>query len=120
VRTTPPAAPAATSSTTNNGGGAGTFDLQAGTAIIGAITDTFPGFEDLQGSEGNDLILGSGGRNRLTGGGGDDTIRGRDGIDVIVGREAGGDPDLELNCGAGDNSEEKAVVDPEDPPPISC
>ena len=60
----------------NNGGGAGTFDLEAGTAVIGATTDTFPGFEDLQGSEGDDLILGSNGANRLTGGGGDDTIRG--------------------------------------------
>jgi hypothetical protein len=35
--------------------------------------------------------------------------------------DASGGPGRDfVNCGAGDNSEEKAVVDPEDPPPISC
>jgi hypothetical protein len=45
----------------------------------------------------------------------------RRGIVVIDAREGGGgDPDIEIDCGPGDNSKEKAIVDPGDPKPKSC
>jgi len=97
------------------------IDLAAALATGLTIgTDTFSGIENAQGSEDDDKILGDDKRNRLVGGGGADTIRGRGGIDVIDARGAGNDPDIEINCGPGDNSKEKALVDPEDPAPISC
>jgi hypothetical protein len=97
--------------------------INLATAIATGSTignDTFSGIENAQGSEDDDEILGDGKRNRLIGGGGDDTIRARGGIDVIDARAPGDDPDVEINCGPGDNSKEKALVDPEDPAPISC
>ena len=40
---------------------------------------------------------------------------------MIDAREGGGgDPDVLIDCGPGDNSKEKAIVDPEDPAPVNC
>jgi len=105
-----------------NNGGTLTLDVAAGTGDgVNSGVDTLKSIEDAQGSEGPDTLLGDNGPNLLIGGGGDDTIRGRGGIDVIDAREGGGgDPDVEINCGPGDNSKQRAIVDPEDPKPKSC
>jgi RTX calcium-binding nonapeptide repeat (4 copies) len=97
-----------------------TLDLAAGTATGPTIgTDTFTGVENAQASEDDDDLLGSNGANRLIGGGDPDTIRGRGGIDVIDARD--GEADVEINCGAGKNSRERALIDPGlDPAPKSC
>ena len=98
------------------------LDLGALTATGPTIgSDEFSSIENAQGSEDDDDIRGNDGRNRLIGGGGDDELRGRGGIDVIDAREGGGgDPDVLIDCGPGDNSKEKAIVDPEDPAPVNC
>ena len=98
------------------------IDLAAGTSLASnGDADEFSGIEDAQGSEDPDEFFGDGGANVLIGGGGDDEINGRGGIDIIDAREPGSsDPDVVIDCGPGDNSKEKAIVDPEDPDPISC
>jgi Ca2+-binding RTX toxin-like protein len=97
-----------------------TLDLGAGTATGPSIgTDTFSGFENAQASEDDDTLLGSNGPNRLIGGGDPDTIRGRGGVDIINARD--GEADVEINCGPGKNSRERALIDPGiDPAPKSC
>ena len=81
--------------------------------------DTFSSIENAQGSEDDDEVLGDDKANRLIGGGNLDTIRGRGGIDVIDAKD--NEADIEIDCGPGDNSKEKAKIDVGlDPDPISC
>lgn len=95
------------------------IDLAAGDSFASnGDEDHFSKMEDAQGSEGEDELFGDGKANLLIGGGGPDDIRGRGGIDVINAKD--GEADQVINCGPGDNSKEKAKVDPADPAPISC
>jgi Ca2+-binding RTX toxin-like protein len=63
-------------------------DLAANTASGGdASGDVISGFEDVYGSDFNDIISGNGGANYLYGSDGNDTINGRGGNDIIDGEE---------------------------------
>ncbi|SFG41269.1 Ca2+-binding protein, RTX toxin-related [Roseobacter denitrificans OCh 114] len=63
-----------------------TIDLAAGTGSGGhADGDVFSGFENVQGSEHNDIIRGDAGTNLLNGENGNDILEGRDGDDVLFG-----------------------------------
>ncbi|WP_265564448.1 calcium-binding protein [Sphingomicrobium arenosum] len=76
------------------------IDLEAGTATSSrGETDLISNFEDVWGSNGNDMILGDSGSNWFIGFGGDDEIHGRGGDDLFeVGterRDFGGDGTLD-------------------------
>ena len=95
------------------------IDLAAGESVdSNGDQDSFTGIEDVQASEGGDELSGDNKANLLIGGGDPDEIRGRGGIDVIDAKD--GEVDPVINCGPGDNSKEKAKVDPIDPAPVSC
>ncbi len=103
-----------------NNGSQVTINLDTQTAFGPNMgDDVLHSIEDVQGSEGNDSIFGSNGPNLLIGGGDPDLIRGLGGIDVIDAKD--GESDVEINCGPGDNSKEKAKFDEGlDPDPVSC
>ena len=62
-----------------------TFDLAAGTATRGGVSETMTGFEQLAGTQQNDRIFGSDAANILRGLGGEDRMFGRDGDDTMSG-----------------------------------
>jgi Ca2+-binding RTX toxin-like protein len=63
-----------------------TFNLAAGTISGGGIGNiTLTGIENVNGTEGNNLIIGTAGVNVLHGWGGDDTLRGGGGADTLDG-----------------------------------
>lgn len=68
----------------------------AGNNFIDASTSIRP--VNLQGGEGNDILLGSNGNDSLFGGGGDDVLDGKGGHDIL-----GGDADDDLLTGGGGN-----------------
>lgn len=74
--------------------------------------------DTLSGSAGADQLYGYAGDDELLAGPGKDTLEGGKGIDVITARN--GDRDAVIDCGPGDNSLERAIVDPVDPQPKSC
>ncbi|MGV2099755.1 VCBS domain-containing protein [Rhizobium sp. 21-4511-3d] len=63
------------------------IDLDAGTAVRVAGTDTVTNFENVTTGAGNDTIRGTSGANVLNGGDGDDIIEGRGGADTLNGGE---------------------------------
>jgi Ca2+-binding RTX toxin-like protein len=75
-----------------------TVDLAAGTAS-GAGTDTLGGFEDVWGTNDDDVLLGNGADNVLLGLGGNDDLAGRAGDDILD----GGDGADFADGGAGDD-----------------
>jgi Ca2+-binding RTX toxin-like protein len=80
--------------------------------------DRLTGIEDLEGSEGSDVLYGDGGDNQLLGHRGEDTYRALGGNDLILANA--GTPDRVIDCGEGEDS---AVVDLPpvvDPTPIGC
>ena len=62
-----------------------TVALNAGTASGAYGTDSFTGFENAIGGEGNDLFIGDDGANRFDGDAGDDTFHGGLGDDTLWG-----------------------------------
>jgi len=96
-------------------------DLAAGEAPVcppGAEFDHLTGIEDLEGSEGSDVLYGGEGDNQLLGHRGEDTYRALGGNDLILANA--GSPDRLIDCGEGEDS---AVVDLPpvvDPAPIGC
>ena len=75
--------------------------------------------EGALGGDAGDTLLGSGADDLLIGRDGPDTLEGRGGIDFLDARD--GEADAVLDCGPGNNSLEKAKVDPGlDPDPVSC
>jgi Ca2+-binding RTX toxin-like protein len=80
--------------------------------------DHMEGIEDLEGSEGNDVLGGDEGVNQLLGHKGEDTYRARGGNDTIFANS--GTHDRVIDCGEG--SEDTAVIDlaPIDPAPAGC
>ncbi|MFD0917287.1 hypothetical protein ACFQ14_12795 [Pseudahrensia aquimaris] len=76
------------------------IDLGVGTALGGdAIGDTFTGFENLVGSDHDDVLTGDTNLNVIEGGSGSDTLsRGGDGADILRGGE--GDDYFFINDGA--------------------
>jgi len=64
-------------------------NLSDGTATYetpnGTVNETFTNFENLDGSDSNDILIGDSGANVLTGNGGDDVLAGGGGTDIIDG-----------------------------------
>jgi Ca2+-binding RTX toxin-like protein len=97
-------------------------------ATGGAGADTLSYFENLTGSQYDDLLTGDDLSNTLSGGSGDDLITGLKGkdrffgegdIDKLLARD--GKRDAKINCGPGANGQEKARIDRgKDPAPKSC
>ena len=75
-----------------------TVDLDAGTAT-GAGTDALAGFEDVWGTNDDDVLVGNGADNELLGLAGNDDLSGRNGDDVLDGGEGADHAD----GGAGDD-----------------
>ena len=75
-----------------------------------------PGTDGLVGFGGDDILAGGPGNDGIFGQKGRDEMSGGDGNDVIVARD--GKPDERIDCGPG--SPERALVDREDPRPVSC
>jgi Ca2+-binding RTX toxin-like protein len=96
-------------------------DLAAGEAPVcppGAEFDHLTGIEDLEGSEGSDVLYGGEGDNQLLGHRGEDTYRALGGNDTIFANA--GTRDRVIDCGEG---EDRAVVDLAavgDPAPLGC
>jgi CSLREA domain-containing protein len=115
-------------------GGKGTDILNYNNAMAGGIaifmaegtangvsvgSDEFSGFENVQGSEDDDHIEGDNKANLLIGGGDPDELLGRGGIDIIDAKD--NEADIEIDCGPGNNANEKAKYDKGlDPKPKSC
>ena len=103
----------------NNGNAPLFVNLGAEAAVEPSGTDALFSIEDLQGTEGDDEIIGSDKDNLLIGGGGEDSIEGAGGEDTIDAKD--GEADELIDCGPGDNSKEKAMIDEGlDPQPVSC
>lgn len=84
----------------------------------GDAFDHLTGIEDLEGSEGSDVLYGGEGDNQLLGHRGEDTYRALGGNDTIFANS--GTRDLVIDCGDG---EDKAVIDLAavgDPAPVGC
>ncbi|HEX8258454.1 MAG TPA: calcium-binding protein, partial [Allosphingosinicella sp.] len=73
---------------------------EAGPQDTNAGIDTLTGFENLTGSDFNDILGGDDGHNRLDGGKGDDRLRGNAGYDTLVGGE-GSDTAIYFGSAAG-------------------
>lgn len=103
-----------------SGQAATVIDLAAGTAVgADGDEDVISGIENVEGSNGADEIAGDSEDNLLVGGLGADILSGRGGIDILNARD--GQADLEIDCGPGNNSKEKAKIDKGlDPKPKSC
>jgi Ca2+-binding RTX toxin-like protein len=89
------------------------------TCAGGGTFDHLTGIEDLEGSEGNDVLYGDEGANQLLGHRGEDTYRALGGNDTIFANS--GTRDRVIDCGEG--SEDTAVIDLAavgDPAPIGC
>jgi Ca2+-binding RTX toxin-like protein len=71
--------------------------------------------EDLEGSDGPDVLIGDKGANSLFGHLGADTFVGKGGNDSIEAID--GHHDKSIDCGPGNDD---AAKDPSDPQPISC
>jgi len=71
--------------------------------------------EDLEGSDGPDVLIGDNGPNSMMGHLGADTFMGRGGSDTIDAVD--GHRDKSIQCGGGDD---EAIVDRADPRPSSC
>jgi Ca2+-binding RTX toxin-like protein len=85
---------------------------------VGGTFDHLTGIEDLEGSEGSDVLYGDGGDNQLLGHRGEDTYRALAGNDTIFANS--GTRDRAIDCGEG---EDTAVVDLAavgDPAPLGC
>ncbi|MEL6571257.1 MAG: CHRD domain-containing protein [Pseudomonadota bacterium] len=88
-------------------------DLGNGTASYqtpnGTVFEAFTNFENLDGSDSNDILIGDGGDNILTGNDGDDELTGGGGNDVIEGGDgddliAGGGGTDSIDGGAGNDT----------------
>jgi hypothetical protein len=80
--------------------------------------DRLEGIEDLEGSEGSDVLIGNAGNNQLLGHKGEDIYRALGGDDTIFANS--GTPDKVIDCGEGTDA---AVIDLAaigDPAPIGC
>jgi Ca2+-binding RTX toxin-like protein len=89
------------------------------TCAPGGTLDRLEGIEDLEGSEGNDVLYGNAETNQLLGHKGEDIYRALGGNDTIFANS--GSPDKVIDCGEG--TEDSAVIDLAavgDPPPIGC
>ncbi|RIX27227.1 beta strand repeat-containing protein, partial [Sphingomonas edaphi] len=89
-----------------NAGSSVTVSLTAGSASGADDDDTLAGFENVIGSQHDDVIIGGSGANQLSGGGGDDLLYGRQGNDELLGGDGddflrGEEGDDILNGGAG-------------------
>lgn len=97
-------------------------DLGSGTAAYqtpnGTVFEGFSNFENLDGSDSNDILSGNGGDNvltgnggndQLTGGGGNDVLEGGDGDDVLAG---GGGTDV-IDGGAGNDTNSFQGIGPD-------
>jgi Ca2+-binding RTX toxin-like protein len=99
----------------------GEVDLAAGEAPVcppGAEFDHLTGIEDLEGSDGSDVLFGDEGENQLLGHRGEDTYRALGGNDLILANA--GTRDRAIDCGEG---EDRAVIDLAavgDPAPVGC
>src|SRR4051794_3903527 len=99
-------------------GGEGTDDLRAGEASElsgGPGDDTLRvggGFVEVQGDEGDDLLIGGPGPDMLEGGEGHDTFRGGAGSDDIAARD--GDATAGESIGCGGESDSVTAFDPDD------
>jgi Ca2+-binding RTX toxin-like protein len=91
---------------------------EAPTCAGGGTFDSLTGIEDLEGSEGNDVLYGNEEANQLLGHHGEDTYRALGGNDTIFANS--GTRDRVIDCGEG---EDTAVIDLAavgDPTPIGC
>jgi len=87
----------------------------------GGSTDTMTWIEDLEGSNGADVLYGDSGPNQLLGHFGPDTYRAGAGEDSILANSA--DTDAVIDCGADADSALLDIPHPpqyEDPPPVEC
>jgi Ca2+-binding RTX toxin-like protein len=92
---------------------------EAPTCAGGGSFDHLQGIEDLEGSEGSDVLYGNEETNQLLGHRGEDTYRALGGNDTIFANS--GTRDRVIDCGEG--SEDSAVIDLAavgDPAPIGC
>jgi Ca2+-binding RTX toxin-like protein len=83
------------------------------------LLDHLVGIEDLEGSEGDDVLYGDEGNNQLLGHRGEDTYRALGGNDTLLANS--GTRDRVIDCG--DGSEDSAVIDLAavgDPAPVGC
>lgn len=94
----------------------GTLNLAGGYGI-----DTLrggPNDDSLSGYFDEDRLEGGGGDDELVGGPAADELLGNGGVDTIDAVDSAAD--TTISCGAGDNAKESALLDDEDPDPISC
>jgi Ca2+-binding RTX toxin-like protein len=87
----------------------------------GKSHDTLSGIEDLEGSNGPDVLYGDGGENQLLGHAGADVYRALGGDDSILANSE--DSDAVIDCGEGEDSALIDIPHPpayEDPAPIGC
>jgi Ca2+-binding RTX toxin-like protein len=102
-------------------GRAGEVGGAATVSCPGGSFDTMAEIEDLEGSNGADLLVGDGGQNQLLGHAGPDTYFALAGDDSILANSADSDP--VIDCGEGTDS---AIIDIPHPPqyedatPINC
>ncbi len=80
--------------------------------------DHLEGIEDLEGSEGSDLLIGDEGVNQILGHRGEDTYRALGGNDTIFANS--GTVDKVIDCGAGEDSATIDLASVGDPAPIGC
>ena len=96
--------------------GAGvTASLTDGTASYGSVNEAFTNFENLDGSDNNDVLAGDAGDNVLTGNDGDDTLSGGAGNDTLTGGDgddilAGGGGTDTIDGGAGNDTNSFAGI----------
>ena len=84
----------------------------------GESFDHLPGIEDLEGSEGSDVLYGGDGANQLLGHRGEDTYRALGGNDTILANA--GTRDRVIDCGEGDDTAVVDLAEVGDPVPIDC
>jgi Ca2+-binding RTX toxin-like protein len=100
---------------TGEAGRAGSAETPACTS---AGVDHLTGIEDLEGSEGNDVLIGNEGVNQLLGHKGSDVYRALGGNDTIFANS--GTVDRVIDCGEGEDSATIDLASVGDPAPIGC
>lgn len=102
----------------NGAFGFGGRDVLVGSTAANDELTGGAGPDRLLGLLGGDRLRGGPGRDFLNGGRSRDDLKGGPGIDAIMARD--GTEDTFISCQGGADRKEKAKVDDEDPPAVSC